>query len=81
VQSSAIDILCNRQYSSKRQTTIKKLNFYFRSKYFRGRRIHTHYDILVEQAEFRDVSVQANSVTGVTASIVAQQKGANKVIK
>jgi hypothetical protein len=35
----------------------------------------------VEQAEFRDVSVQANSATGVTASIVTQQKGANKVVK
>ena len=53
----------------------------FRSKYFRGRRVHTHYDILVEQAEFRDISVQGNSATGVTASIVTQQKGANKVVK
>jgi hypothetical protein len=50
-----------------------------RSKYFRGRRIHTHYDVLVEQAEFRDVSVQANSVTGVTANVVTQQK--SKVVK
>ena len=54
---------------------------FFRSKYFRGRRIHGQYDILVEQAEFKDISVQANSLTGVTASIITQQKGNTKAYR
>lgn len=53
---------------------------FFRSKYFRGKRIHGDYDIRVEQAEFKELSVNANSETGVTASIILAKSG-NKVVR
>ena len=55
--------------------------FYSRSKYFRGRRIHGgEYDVRVEQAEFKELSVTANSEGGVTASIILYKTG-NKVVR
>ena len=50
------------------------------SKYFRGRRVHGDFDVRVEQAEFRELTVSANSETGVTASIV-MSKGGSKVVR
>jgi len=51
------------------------------SKYFRGRRLHGgEYDIRVEQAEFKELSVTANSEGGVTASILLYKTG-NKVVR
>ena len=57
------------------------ISFFFRSKYFRGRRLHGgEYDIRVEQAEFKELSVTANSEGGVTASILLYKTG-NKVVR
>lgn len=50
------------------------------SKYFRGRRVHTDWDIRVEQAEFSEMTVTANTETGVTASIIMAKSG-SKVVR
>eukprot|EP00095_Tigriopus_kingsejongensis_P006849 maker-scaffold176_size284796-snap-gene-0.12 protein:Tk06849 transcript:maker-scaffold176_size284796-snap-gene-0.12-mRNA-1 annotation:"synapsin-like isoform x1" len=50
------------------------------SKYFRGRRVQTDFDIRVEQAEFSELSVNATAEHGVTASIIMQKTG-NKVVR
>lgn len=49
------------------------------SKYFRGRRLHGDFDIRVEQAEFRDLSLTASEV-GTTVSMAVYRNGA-KVVK
>lgn len=51
-----------------------------RSKYFRGRRIQTDFDIRVEQAEFSELSVNAGTENGAMASIIMQKTG-NKVVR
>jgi len=45
------------------------------AKYFRGRKIQTDWDIRVEQVEFKDLAVSANSVNGVSAGIVSYKSG------
>jgi len=45
------------------------------SKYFRGKKLHADWDIKVEQAEFRDLTVSANSESGVSASIITSKAG------
>jgi len=45
------------------------------AKYFRGRRIHTDWDIRVEQVEFKDLAVSASSITGVSAGILSFKSG------
>ena len=50
-----------------------------RSKYFRGRRLHGgEYDVKVEQAEFKELSVAATVDGGVIASI---KTSGNKVVR
>lgn len=49
------------------------------SKYFRGKRIHGDWDIRVEQAEFRELSVTASSEGGVNVSMVVFRNGAKVV--
>ena len=46
-----------------------------RTKYFRGRRVHGDWDVRVEQAEYRELSVVANSETGVLVSMTVQRNG------
>ena len=65
------------------QAAIQSLSFSIsrRSKYFRGRRLHGgDYDVKVEQAEFKELSVTANVEGGITASIVLYKTG-NKVVR
>ena len=50
------------------------------SKYFRGKKIHGEYDIRVEQAEFKELSVNSSSINGVVASIILAKSG-NKVVR
>ncbi len=51
------------------------------SKYFRGRRLFAgEFDVRVEQAEFRELTVSAGSESGVTASIVMHKTG-SKVVR
>ncbi|XP_014209297.1 synapsin, partial [Copidosoma floridanum] len=49
------------------------------SKYFRGRRLHVDYEIRVEQAEFRELTLTANE-TGTTVSMAVVRNG-SKVIR
>lgn len=49
------------------------------SKYFRGRRLHGDYEIRVEQAEFREMSLTANEA-GSTVSMAVYRNG-TKVIR
>ena len=62
-----------------------KIKFFFsffkRSKYFRGRRLHGgEYDVKVEQAEFKELSVAASVDGGATASVLLYKSG-NKVVR
>ncbi|KAG8312479.1 hypothetical protein J6590_023087 [Homalodisca vitripennis] len=50
------------------------------SKYFRGRRLHGDFDIRVEQAEFKELSVTASSETGTTVSMGVYRNG-TKVVR
>merc|ERR1712223_105986 len=45
------------------------------SKYFRGKEIHTDWDLRVEQAEFKELTVIANSEAGVTVCLPAARGG------
>jgi len=45
------------------------------AKYFRGRKIQTDWDIRVEQVEFKDLAVSANSTSGVSAGILSYKSG------
>eukprot|EP00092_Neocalanus_flemingeri_P023116 GFUD01025064.1.p1 GENE.GFUD01025064.1~~GFUD01025064.1.p1 ORF type:complete len:627 (+),score=199.24 GFUD01025064.1:96-1976(+) len=44
-------------------------------KWFRGRKIHTDWDIRVEQCEFKDLTVSASSEEGISAGIVSYKSG------
>ncbi|KAH8417132.1 hypothetical protein KR222_003959, partial [Zaprionus bogoriensis] len=45
------------------------------SKYFRGRRLHGDFDIRVEQAEFRDITVVSSADTGPVVTMAAYRSG------
>ncbi|XP_055375012.1 synapsin [Condylostylus longicornis] len=48
------------------------------SKYFRGKRLHSDYDIRVEQAEFKEISITSSGESGPQVSI-AVTRGGTKV--
>ncbi|KDR22299.1 Synapsin, partial [Zootermopsis nevadensis] len=50
------------------------------SKYFRGKRLHGDYDIRVEQAEFKELSLTANAESGTTVSMAVFRNG-TKVVR
>ncbi|EFX85031.1 hypothetical protein DAPPUDRAFT_314472 [Daphnia pulex] len=50
------------------------------SKYFRGRRIHGDWDVRVEQAEFRELSITASNDNGATVSMAVYRSG-TKVVR
>ncbi|KAG4075644.1 hypothetical protein HA402_003469 [Bradysia odoriphaga] len=50
------------------------------TKYFRGKRLHGDYDIRVEQAEFKEISLTANADTG-TMVTMAVYRGGTKVAR
>ncbi|XP_023727743.2 synapsin, partial [Cryptotermes secundus] len=50
------------------------------SKYFRGKRLHGDYDIRVEQAEFKELSLTANVESGTTVSMAVFRNG-TKVVR
>lgn len=52
----------------------------YRSKYFRGKRLHGDYDIRVEQAEFKELSLTANVESGTTVSMAVFRNG-TKVVR
>lgn len=54
--------------------------FLNRSKYFRGKRLHGDYDIRVEQAEFKELSLTANAESGTTVSMAVFRNG-TKVVR
>lgn len=45
------------------------------SKYFRGKRLHGDYDVRVEQAEFREISLSASAETGTVVALSAYRSG------
>jgi Synapsin, N-terminal domain len=51
-----------------------------RSKYFRGKRLHGDYDIRVEQAEFKELSLTACADTGAMVSMAVFRNG-TKVVR
>lgn len=51
-----------------------------RSKYFRGRRIHNDWDVRVEQAEFRELSITAPAENGPIVSMAVFRNG-TKVVR
>lgn len=51
-----------------------------RSKYFRGRRLHGDFDIRVEQAEFKEITLTANCESGTVVSMGVYRNG-TKVIR
>jgi hypothetical protein len=51
-----------------------------RSKYFRGKRLPGDYDIRVEQAEFKELSITATSDAGTTVSMIVH-RGGTKVVR
>jgi hypothetical protein len=53
---------------------------YCRSKYFRGKRLHGDYDIRVEQAEFKELSLTACADTGTMVSMAVFRNG-TKVVR
>ena len=71
------------QSSFSKTISIRKLKPLFfcaaRAKYFRGRKIHQDWDVKVDQAEFRDLSVSAGSTAGVTANISSLRTGAKSI--
>jgi len=48
-------------------------------KWFRGKKIHTDWDIRVEQCEFKDLTVSASSEDGISAGIVSHKAGTRMV--
>jgi len=48
-------------------------------KWFRGKKIHTDWDIRVEQCEFKDLTVSASSEEGIAAGIISQKSGTRTV--
>lgn len=48
-------------------------------KWFRGRKIHTDWDIRVEQCQFKDLTVSASSDDGISAGIVSYKSGTRTV--
>lgn len=50
------------------------------SKYFKGQRIHGDWDIRVEQAEFKDISLATHCESGTTVSMVVYRNG-TKVVR
>ena len=59
------------------ESDLLSLNIFpsFRAKYFRGKRLHSDWDIKVDQVEFKDLSVSASSSGGVTANIKSYKSG------
>ena len=47
----------------------------FRSKYFRGRRLHGDWDIRVEQAEFKELSLTSSVESGCQVSMAVFRNG------
>lgn len=45
------------------------------SKYFRGKRLHGDYDVRVEQAEFKEVSLTSSGETGPLVSLASYRSG------
>ena len=48
---------------------IQYTNSSYRSSYFQGRQVHGDWDIRVEQAEFKDITVSATTQAGVVVTI------------
>ena len=50
-----------------------------RQKWFRGRKIHTDWDIRVEQCQFSELAITANTEEGISVGIVSVKNGQRSV--
>ena len=51
----------------------------FRQKWFRGRKIHTDWDIRVEQCQFSDLAITANTEEGINVGLVSVKNGQRNI--
>ena len=47
----------------------------FRQKWFRGKKIHSNWDIRVEQCQFSDLAITATTEEGINVGIVTTKNG------
>ena len=50
-----------------------------RQKWFRGRKIHTDWDIRVEQCQFSELAITAHTEEGISVGIVSVKNGQRSV--
>jgi len=89
VVSAKVDLAKDKADALKHQGTLNKKRCFTLlviadpnidwPKWFRGRKIHTDWDIRVEQCEFKDLTVSASSEEGISAGIVTQKSGTRTV--
>lgn len=56
-------------------------SFHFRSKYFRGKKLTGDLDVKVEQAEFRDLTLNANSDSGTICGLITVDRSNNRNVR
>ncbi|XP_022698496.1 synapsin-like isoform X1 [Varroa jacobsoni] len=86
-EATQVDLMLTPEISRKslnwcRRTVQTRPEILFdpRSRYFRGRKVHGDWDIRVEQAEFKELSLCSNSELGTAVSMNSFRQG-NKVSK
>ena len=55
------------------------LFIFCRQKWFRGRKIHTDWDIRVEQCQFSELAITADTEEGISVGIVSVKNGQRSV--
>ena len=56
-----------------------KYDLTFRQKWFRGKKIHSNWDIRVEQCQFSDLAITATTEEGINVGIVTTKNGTRNV--
>jgi len=89
VVSAKVDLAKDKADALKHQGTLNKKRCFTLlviadpnidwSKWFRGKKIHTDWDIRVEQCEFKDLTVSASSEEGICAGIITIKSGTRTV--
>jgi len=89
VVSAKVDLAKDKADALKHQGTLNKKRCFTLlviahpnidwPKWFRGKKIHTDWDIRVEQCEFKDLTVSASSEEGICAGIITIKSGTRTV--
>ena len=58
---------------------MRDLSLKFRQKWFRGKKIHSDWDIRVEQCQFCELAITANTEDGINVGIVNTKSGTRNV--